>query len=140
MSAGRDLNDEVTRLLTERVTAQLASNCGVTVERLMAGLARVAADDDGQADELPLGAPLSVRDVARRIGRDHQAVRRAIKRGDLVAYKPGSRLIVYERDFERWLSRCRVTQARPIEALREPGCVAPPSPPSVGLRRLPESK
>ena len=103
--SGRRLqSDELTRVLAECVLAQLASDCGVNVQQLKCSLTRVAA---GQATA-PSGAPLTVAEVAARVGLDHQAVRRAIKRGELTARKIGSRVIVYERDFAAWLETCRV--------------------------------
>jgi excisionase family DNA binding protein len=36
-------------------------------------------------------------------------IRRAIVRGELVAYRVGNRFLVYPADFHSWLRRCRVT-------------------------------
>jgi excisionase family DNA binding protein len=128
---------ELTRVLVELVIAELAADCGLTPDQLRAALARLAA---GDANERPpsLDAPLSVADVASRVGLDHQVVRRAINRGDLTAYKLGSRLVVYESDFERWRSSCQVMPAASNTRAGR-ARAAPRSRPPGGLRRLLET-
>jgi hypothetical protein len=87
----------------------------------------------------PRGKAMSVAEVAGRVGRDHQAVRRAIKRGELVAYLVCGRLNVYESDFQAWHEACRIQPTTErgrttVEPSRAHGAA-----PTNGLRRLLES-
>lgn len=49
------------------------------------------------------GRGLSRREVAARVGVSERTVRYAVARGDLVAHRCGARVIVWERDLERWV-------------------------------------
>jgi excisionase family DNA binding protein len=55
---------------------------------------------------------LTVQEAAERVRLTHWAVYRAIRRGDLAAFKPGGRLRIDEADFTAWLESTRV-QAEP---------------------------
>jgi excisionase family DNA binding protein len=51
---------------------------------------------------------LTVQEAAERVRLTQWAIYRAIRRGDLAAYKPGGRLRIREADLEAWLESTRV--------------------------------
>jgi excisionase family DNA binding protein len=67
---------------------------------------------------------LTVREAAHVVKLTQWAIYRAIQRGDLVAYKPGGRLRINEKDLRAWLEATRV---RP--ASTAPAAPARPDPP-----------
>jgi excisionase family DNA binding protein len=99
-------SDALLSLIADHVRAELASALGADdLHEILTAVRLLVAE---AARHGARGKPLSVAEVAERVGRDQQAVRRAIDRGDLVAFRVCGRLIVYESDFEKWLDRCRV--------------------------------
>jgi hypothetical protein len=74
---------------------------------------------------------LSVPDIAGRTALSEKAVRSAIARGELTAYKLAGKLRVTEDDYAAWVESCRVRPDAPSE---------PPPPAALadggGLRRL----
>lgn len=73
---------------------------------------------------------LSVAEVAQRVGLKHQAVRRAISRGELAAVKLCGRVRVPPAALDAWIARGRYTPA--AHTYCAPGVVVPAN----GLRRL----
>ena len=51
---------------------------------------------------------LTVQEAAASVKLTQWAIYRAIKRGDLTAYKPGGRLRIHEVDLEEWLQSTKV--------------------------------
>jgi excisionase family DNA binding protein len=51
---------------------------------------------------------LTVQEAADRVRLTQWAIYRAIRRGELAAYKPGGRLRIREADLEGWLESTRV--------------------------------
>lgn len=76
---------------------------------------------------------LTVQEAANVVKLTQWAIYRAIKRGDLVAYKPGGRLRIDEADLQAWLDANRVSPAKPTPH-RPPQPLVPP-PALVGSRR-----
>ena len=72
---------------------------------------------------------MSVTDVAESLGVKHQAVRRAISRGELPASKVCSRVRIARADFEAWVDGQRIEP----EHFSEPS--PPPPRPRHGLKR-----
>lgn len=77
---------------------------------------------------------LSVADVAKRCGVSQDSVRRAIRRGDLVASKSFGRVLVREEDLDAYLNANRIG-GRPIASRRRPAAAAKPDLPG-SLRAL----
>jgi excisionase family DNA binding protein len=82
--------------------------------------------EDGQGD----GRFLSVAEIATHLGVKHQAVRRAISRGELPAAKVCSRVRIARADFDAWVRDRRITPEHPGDA----GKAARPRA-AVGLKR-----
>lgn len=74
---------------------------------------------------------LTVAEAAGRIGVKHQAIRRAIARGELPATKVVSRVRIAPADFAAWLAANRVT---PLSSEQPPMPTARPA--NNGLGRL----
>jgi excisionase family DNA binding protein len=72
---------------------------------------------------------LTVQEAASVVKLTQWAIYRAIQRGDLVAYKPGGRLRINEKDLDAWLEATRVTPApsspQPARMVPPPDLVAP---------------
>ena len=62
----------------------------------------------------PLAVPR--KEAARELGLSITTVDRAIKRGDLVAKKYGSRVLVPRAEIERYLANLKSASAKPPEA------------------------
>lgn len=56
---------------------------------------------------------LTIDEVARRVRLSTWAVRRAISRGELVAYKPGGRLRIPIHAVDAWLASTQVSSTAP---------------------------
>jgi len=76
---------------------------------------------------------LTVQEAATRVRLTQWAIYRAIRRGDLVAYKPGGRLRIDEPDLQAWLDATRVSPVGP--ATRRPAQPVVPPPALVGSSR-----
>jgi excisionase family DNA binding protein len=70
---------------------------------------------------------LTVQEAATQVKLTQWAIYRAIRRGDLVAYKPRGRLRIDELDLRAWLDSTRVSPAS------APDRVARQVPPSLAL-------
>jgi excisionase family DNA binding protein len=70
---------------------------------------------------------LTVQEAATQVKLTQWAIYRAIRRGDLVAYKPGGRLRIDELDLRAWLDSTRVSPAP------APDRLARQVPPSLAL-------
>ena len=71
---------------------------------------------------------LTVQEAASVVKLTQWAIYRAIQRGDLVAYKPGGRLRINEKDLDAWLEATRVCPAASPRNRRDvppPDLVAP---------------
>ena len=72
---------------------------------------------------------LTVQEAASVVKLTQWAIYRAIQRGDLVAYKPGGRLRINEKDLDAWLEATRVSPAasspQPTRMVPPPDLVAP---------------
>ena len=67
---------------------------------------------------------LSAREVAAMCGVSVKAIRRAIERGELVAYKLSNRIRIDQRDYESWVAQNRIkTESQPITT-RLPGAAS----------------
>lgn len=104
------MSDDLEGVIADRVLSHVASDLGVDPEQLLEALRTlVASKSEDAAQDGPAGRAMSVEEVADRIGREHQSVRRAIKRGDLIAYKVCGRINVYESDYQAWHAAQRVS-------------------------------
>lgn len=52
--------------------------------------------------------PLTINEVAKLARCSYHTIHRAIKKGDLIAYKPGKTVLVLESDFAAWFKSKRV--------------------------------
>jgi excisionase family DNA binding protein len=72
---------------------------------------------------------LTVQEAASVVKLTQRAIYGAIQRGDLVAYKPGGRLRINEKDLDAWLEATRVTPAAssppPARMIPPPDLVTP---------------
>jgi excisionase family DNA binding protein len=80
-----------------------------------------------------LDSMLTVQEAANVVKLTQWTIYRAIRRGDLVAYKPGGRLRIEEADLQAWLDATRVSPVKPAPQ-RSPQPVVPP-PALVGSPR-----
>jgi excisionase family DNA binding protein len=85
---------------------------------------------------MPHEAPLSIQQIADRVGRDHQAVRRAIRRGELRAYKITGRITIFEVDLDTWLQRCAVRPSHGSPSRGQAGAGLARRANAGGLKRL----
>jgi excisionase family DNA binding protein len=76
---------------------------------------------------------LTVQEAASQVRLTQWAIYRAIRRGDLVAYKPGGRLRIAEEHLQAWLDATRVSPVAP--ATRRPAQPVVPPPALVGSPR-----
>jgi len=77
---------------------------------------------------------LTVRDVATRSKLSEKTVRRAIRRGELIAFKVRGRWRVRESDYEAWIERGRAVPVRAESITFEP--LAPVRGSLSALRRI----
>lgn len=86
------------------------------------------AHDRLRADADAAGEYLTVEEVAAMARCEHKAVRRAVARGDLVAFRPGQRLLIRPSDARTWIearpARRPAPEPRRSRARNEPGSVA----------------
>lgn len=52
--------------------------------------------------------PLTIEEAARLAKCSYHTIHRAIKKGDLVAYKPGKTVLIMEKDFSEWFKSKRI--------------------------------
>jgi excisionase family DNA binding protein len=76
---------------------------------------------------------LTVQEAATQVRLTQWAIYRAIRRGDLVAYKPGGRLRIAEEHLQAWLDATLVSPVAP--APRRPAQPVAPPPALVGSSR-----
>jgi excisionase family DNA binding protein len=105
------VTDDLCRRLADEVIAQLATDCGMTFSDFRRALRQVVAQREHERRDDDHS--LSTADVARRVNRDTQFVRREIERGHLVAVKLGGRYSIAEPDVEAWLSAATVHPSGP---------------------------
>jgi excisionase family DNA binding protein len=84
---------------------------------------------------------LTVQEAGALVRLGQWAIYRAIRRGELAAYKPGGRLRIREADLNSWLESTRVraeawSAVRPVRAI-PPGALGggPRTPPAAGSVR-----
>jgi excisionase family DNA binding protein len=74
-------------------------------------------------------AVLTVQEAASVVKLTQWTIYRAIQRGDLVAYKPGGRLRINEKDLDAWLEATRVcpppSSPKPARMVPPPDLVSP---------------
>jgi len=52
--------------------------------------------------------PLTIDEAAKLAKCSYHTIHRAIKRGDLTAYKPGKTVLILEKDFTSWFQSKRI--------------------------------
>ena len=120
-------------VVVDRTVAKLAAVVGCDVQQLVDGLRSTIMNSERQRSH---GQAMSVAEAAIRIGRDHQAVRRAIKRGELLAYNVCGRVTIYEDDFGEWLDSRRIEPETARRRLTAAPSRVARAPATNGLRRL----
>jgi hypothetical protein len=114
---GRNVSDDpISRAVARDLLASLRAELAAELGDDPVALLRLALDRSGGGQHG--GAPLSVKQVAARVGREHQAVRRAIKRGDLLGHKIGGEITIFEADYSAWLDKCAIAPSRPRPSAR----------------------
>jgi hypothetical protein len=129
--------DEIASVVADRTLSTLASALGCDVQQLVDGLRCTIVNSEHRGS---LGQAMSVAEVAIRVGRDHQAVRRAIKRGELIAYHVCGRVTIYEDDFWEWHDSRRIEPEATPRRLTAPPARGARASAANGLRRLLENR
>ena len=139
-AVGGGVTHDLASIIAVGVISHVASELGVDPEQLLGALSTcVASHSADAAQDGPTGTAMSVKEVADRIGRDHQAVRRAIERGDLVAYKVCGCLNIYESDYQAWHAACRASPGEQRARDRWPSSSSSRRRPTNGLVQLLEA-